>query len=191
MWVAPNRVIRAAVGRRRGDAGLGTRSWYRGRTIAILNIAMTKVRSVPYAEIKIGDRAEFVRQVTEGDVRSFALLSGDTNPVHLDEAYAKTTPFGGRIVHGSLMAAHISAALATKLPGPGTIYLEESLRFRRPARIGDVLTTTLVVEEKRDDRKFVRFEAQVTNQDGTLLATGHALVLAPSERIEVELPERP
>lgn len=152
---------------------------------------MTKVRSVPYADINIGDRAVFVREVTEGDVRAFAQLSGDTNPVHLDEAYAKTTPFGGRIVHGSLMAAHVSAALATKLPGPGTIYLEESLRFRRPARIGDVLSTTLVVEEKQDDKNFVRLEAQITNQEGTVLATGHTLVLAPTELIEVELPERP
>lgn len=152
---------------------------------------MTHVRCVPFADLQIGQRAQYVRQVTEGDVRAFASLSGDTNPVHLDEAYARTTPFGGRIVHGSLMAAHVSAALATRLPGPGTIYLEESLRFRRPARIGDVLTTTLVVEEKRDDKKFVRLAAEITSQDGTVLATGHALVLAPTEVLEVELPDRP
>lgn len=131
------------------------------------------------------------RKVTEGDVRMFAALSGDTNPVHLDESFAKTTRFEGRIVHGALVSAHISAALATELPGPGTIYLEQSIRFRRPCRIGDELTTHLEVSRKVEEKGFVELSYRVTNQADIEVATGVALVLPPSEDGEVELADRP
>lgn len=149
-----------------------------------------RARALTFAQIAVGDRAEYVRAVTEGDVRAFATLSGDTNPMHLDDAFAAATRFGGRIVHGALLAAHLSAALATRLPGPGTIYLEQSLRFRRPARIGDRLRTELEVVDKRDDKGFVRLAARITDAEGELLATGEALVLPPPEALEVELPDR-
>lgn len=152
---------------------------------------MRTVTGTPYAELSVGDRAEMVRTVTEGDVRAFAALSGDFNPLHLDEAYARTTRFEGRIVHGALVGAHLSAALAIELPGPGTIYLDQSIRFRQPVRVGDVLTTRLVVRDKRDDKGFVGFDAEILNQAGVVVATGTALVLPPAERVEVTLPERP
>lgn len=146
--------------------------------------------STPYDAIEIGQSATMVRSITEGDLRAFANLSGDTNPVHLDDDFAKGTPFKGRIVHGALMAAHISAALATEFPGPGTIYLEQHVRFRRPVRIGDTLTTHLEVVEKIDEKKFVKLKGDVTNQDGTLVATSESLVLAPTEAGEFELADR-
>lgn len=152
---------------------------------------MRTVRSIPFAELQVGDRAVMTRAVTEGDVRAFAGLSGDTNPLHLDDAFARGTRFGGRIVHGALLGAHLSAALATELPGPGTIYLEQSIRFRRPARIGDVLTTRLTVVEKIEPKGFVRLEAEIANQDGVRLAIGEALVLPPEAAGMVTLPERP
>ncbi|MEL6187649.1 MAG: MaoC family dehydratase [Myxococcota bacterium] len=150
----------------------------------------TTATSVPFEDLHIGDEAIFEREVTEGDVRAFASLSGDTNPMHLDEAYARTTRFGGRVVHGALASAHLSAALATQLPGPGTIYLEQSIRFRRPTRIGDVLTTRVRVVERREDKKFVRLSAEITNQSGEAVATGEALVLPPEHRQRFELPDR-
>lgn len=150
-----------------------------------------KARSVPFDALKVGDESSFIREVTEGDVRAFAQLSGDTNPVHLDEDYAAQTPFKGRIVHGTILNAHVSAALATKLPGPGTIYLEASLRFRKPARIGDVLSTHLQVTEKIEDKKFVRLSVEVRNQDHIVLATGLALVIPPPKSEEIVLADRP
>src|SRR5213078_4678092 len=90
--------------------------------------------------------------VGAGDIEAFAAVSGDVNPVHLDEAYAKATPFGGRIAHGMLGAAYISAVLGNKLPGPGAIYLSQSLRFRRPVRIGDPVTAKVTVKALDADK---------------------------------------
>ena len=96
-------------------------------------------------DLAVGQRAELVRQVAAGDLDAFAAVTGDTNPVHLDEAYAATTSFGGRIAHGMLSAGYISAVIGTQLPGPGAIYISQSLRFRRPVRIGDTVTATAEV----------------------------------------------
>ena len=87
-------------------------------------------------DLSIGQSAERVHAVTEADIVAFAAVSGDTNPLHLDEAYAAKTPFKGRIAHGMLGASYLSAVLGTELPGPGAVYLSQSLRFRRPIRIG-------------------------------------------------------
>lgn len=149
-----------------------------------------KVVSTPYEDIQIGARATYQRQITEGDVRAFATLSGDTNPLHLDDRFARTTPFDGRIVHGALLGAHLSAALATQLPGPGTVYLEERLRFRRPVRIGDTVTTELEVIEKREDKRFVRLKVEISTEAGGQVASGEALVMPPPERIELDLVDR-
>jgi 3-hydroxybutyryl-CoA dehydratase len=96
-------------------------------------------------DLSVGQSAERVHAVTEADIVAFAAVSGDTNPLHLDEAYAAQTTFKGRIAHGMLGASYLSAVLGTELPGPGAVYLSQSLRFRRPIRIGDVVTARVRV----------------------------------------------
>jgi 3-hydroxybutyryl-CoA dehydratase len=95
--------------------------------------------------LEIGQAAEAIHVVTEHDVQAFAALSGDSNPLHLDDAFAETTPFKGRVAHGMLSGAFISAVLGTELPGPGAIYVSQSLDFKRPVRIGDAVVTRVEV----------------------------------------------
>lgn len=97
-------------------------------------------------DMRLGESASLTKTVTESDIERFADVSGDNNPVHLDEAYAAGTYFKGRIAHGMLSASFISAVLANRLPGPGTIYLSQSLAFKAPVRIGDMVTTTVTVK---------------------------------------------
>ena len=144
-----------------------------------------------YDEISVGQTATYSKTVTDRDIRLFAVISGDVNPVHLDEDYARTTPFQGRIAHGMITGALVSAALALKLPGPGTIYLGQNLSFRKPVYIGDTLTVALEVTEKRDDKRFIAIGCEVANQDGKVVATGDALVMAPTEKISMEAPPLP
>lgn len=96
-------------------------------------------------DLSVGQTAEVARTVTEADIQAFADVTGDTNPVHLDADYAATTPFGERIAHGMLSAGYISAVLGTTLPGPGAIYLSQSLTFKRPVRIGDEVIARVAV----------------------------------------------
>ena len=152
---------------------------------------MSQLSNYTYDEITIGQTASHTTKVTDKDVRLFAAVSGDVNPVHLDEAYAATTQFKDRIAHGMLTGAVISAAIAMNLPGPGTIYLGQSLRFRAPVKIGDEITVQLEVTDKRDDRKFVTLDCQVVNQDGTTVATGTADLMAPTEKIVIDRPPLP
>lgn len=152
---------------------------------------MSSVSNVIFDEIEIGQTADYQKTVTEQDILLFAAVSGDTNPVHLDEAFAQTTPFAGRIAHGMLTGAHVSAALATRLPGPGTIYLNQSLKFKHPVRIDDTLTTTLTVNKKRDDRKFVTLDCKVVNQNNEVVAAGEAMVIAPTEKLSLDMPALP
>jgi 3-hydroxybutyryl-CoA dehydratase len=91
-------------------------------------------------ELEVGQTAELKRTVAAGDLAAFAAVTGDSNPLHLDEAYAAATPFKGRVAHGMLSAGYISAVLGTKLPGPGAVYVSQTLSFRRPVRIGDEVT---------------------------------------------------
>ena len=97
-------------------------------------------------DLKVGDTAETNHVVTDADIRAFAEVSGDHNPVHLDEDFAQATRFKGRIAHGMLSAAYISALLGNQLPGPGSIYISQTLNFKRPVRIGDEVTTRVTVE---------------------------------------------
>lgn len=97
-------------------------------------------------DLSVGQSAEAVHVVTEADIARFAEVSGDHNPVHLDEAYAQTTRFKGRIAHGMLSASYISALIGNTMPGPGTIYVSQSLNFKRPVRIGDEVTTRVSIE---------------------------------------------
>lgn len=119
------------------------------------------------------------------------MVSGDVNPVHLDPAFAATTPFGECIAHGMLSGAIISAALAMALPGPGTIYLGQSLRFSLPVKAGDTLTARLEVIGKNDKRRVVTLDCKVYNQHGKLVVSGSADVMAPAEKMTVQTPALP
>ena len=130
-------------------------------------------------EIDTGMSAVFSKTVTETDIVLFAGLSGDTNPVHLDEDFAKPTMFKGRIAHGILTAALISAVIGNQLPGQGTIYLEQSLKFRRPVRPGDSVRAVVTVKAIDPERGRVTLETSCFVGD-TMVLVGEALVLAPS-----------
>lgn len=151
---------------------------------------MTSVQNVPYQELEVGQKANFQRSVTERDIQLFAEVSGDRNPVHLDADYAATTQFKERIAHGMLTGALISAAIATTLPGPGTIYLGQNLSFTRPVKLGDELTVELEVLEKLPKNR-VRISTTVLNQDGKAVVKGEAEVMAPTEKLNIELPALP
>ena len=152
---------------------------------------MTQLSNFTFEEISIGQTATYTRQVEERDIQLFAAVSGDVNPVHLDANYAAGTQFGERIAHGMLTGAFISAALALELPGPGTIYLGQSLRFRLPVKIGDDITVHLEVTDMREDRGFVTLNCKAVNQLGKAVATGVAEVMAPGEKIAMESPALP
>lgn len=154
------------------------------------NTAST-ISNYTYDELTIGQTATYSKQIEEQDVRMFAATSGDVNPVHLDAKYAEKTQFKERIAHGMLTGAVISAALAMEMPGPGTIYLGQSLRFRRPVMLGDTVTVTLEVTEKKDKRQFVTLSCNVTNQKGELVVTGEADVMAPAEKLSLPRPPLP
>jgi 3-hydroxybutyryl-CoA dehydratase len=123
-----------------------------------------------------GARAEYVRTITEDDIARFAEVSGDYNPIHLDDEYAARTPFGSRIAHGILSAAFISKLLGTDLPGPGTIYLGQTLKFLAPVRIGDTITASVEVTGVREDKRIVTLRTDCTNQHGTVVTTGEAVM---------------
>ena len=133
--------------------------------------------------IKVGDKATFSRTVSEADVVSFAEITGDSNPLHLDEAYAAKTRFKGRIAHGMLSASFISAALGTKLaPNATVVYLSQQLRFQRPVKIGDTVTATCEVTAVQPERRFVTVKTDCVNQAGEEIVTGEALVLLDEYR---------
>ncbi|MFV8817640.1 MaoC family dehydratase [Haliea sp. E17] len=152
---------------------------------------MTQLCNYTYDEITIGQQARYKRAVREQDIQLFAAVSGDVNPLHLDAEFAATTRFGERIAHGMLTAAFISAALAMELPGPGTIFMEQSLRFRLPVKIGDEITVELEVIEKNDRRKSVALDCRAINQHGKVVVTGTALVIAPDEKLSLPRPAEP
>jgi 3-hydroxybutyryl-CoA dehydratase len=128
---------------------------------------------------EIGTSASRTKTFTLEDVRTFAQLTGDLNPVHLDETYAATSVFGQRIVHGMLTAALISAVLANDLPGAGTIYLGQNLKFKKPVFMGDTITATVTITQVRAERKIVTFETVCINQQGETVIEGDATVKAP------------
>jgi len=141
-----------------------------------------QISNVTFDEIAIGDTATYTRLITNQEVEAFAAISGDHNPLHLDPDYAATTPFGECIAHGMLTGALISAAIAMQLPGPGSVYLNQSLQFRAPVLLGDTLTVTLEVIEKHGKRPWVTLSCTVENQDGKAVAKGEAQVAAPTEK---------
>lgn len=129
-------------------------------------------------DLSVGQSAQRVHVVAERDLIAFAEVSGDRNPVHLDEAYAQTTQFGGRIAHGMLSAAYISAVLGTQLPGPGCIYLSQALRFKRPVRIGDEVTARATVTAIDAEKARVTI-ATICTVGGKAVVEGEATVMVP------------
>jgi 3-hydroxybutyryl-CoA dehydratase len=136
------------------------------------------VKGKTYDQLEPGMAAAQVRTVTDADIVLFGGVTGDLNPAHTNEVYASATPFKGRIAHGMLGAGYISAVLGMQLPGPGTIYLRQTLEFRAPVRIGDTITARVEVAEKLEKGR-VRFLTTCTNQDDATVITGEAVVLPP------------
>lgn len=124
-----------------------------------------------------GDKASRTTAITDEMIRGFADLTGDTNPVHLDDAYAATTRFGRRIAHGMIAAGLISATLANDLPGSGTVYLSQTLQFKAPVYPGDRITATVEVKSVRPDKPIVTLGTVCTNQDEVVVLEGEAVVL--------------
>jgi phosphate acetyltransferase len=145
-----------------------------------------------FDELSIGETASLVRLVRADDVKLFAAESGDVNPAHLDPHYAATDIFGHIVIHGMWTAGLISTLLGTKLPGPGTIYLDQDLHFRKPVAPGDTVTANVTVREKRSEKGVVLFDTCCTNQHGEEVLTGIATVIAPTKKLSlpsVSLPE--
>ena len=124
-----------------------------------------------------GDKTTRIKIISDDVIRSFAELTGDTNPVHLDDAYAAGTRFGRRIAHGMIAAGLISAALANDLPGPGTVYLGQTLQFKAPVYPGDTVTATVEVKSVRADKPIAVLTTFCTNQDNVIVLEGEATVL--------------
>jgi len=157
-----------------------------------MNLALDYIENRTFDEIRIGDSASLTRKLTRRDIGLFAVMSGDVNPAHVDPEYAKSDMFHKVIAHGMWGGALISTVLGTELPGPGTIYLDQSLRFLGPIGLGDTVTITVTAREKDDGHHRITFDCKCANQDGKVVIDGTALVIAPTEKIKrprVTLPE--
>ncbi|MGZ8447849.1 MAG: MaoC family dehydratase [Candidatus Deferrimicrobiaceae bacterium] len=127
---------------------------------------------------KVGDTAELSKTVTEEDIVLFAKVTGDYNPVHVSEEFAKKTRFGGRIAHGMLSAGLISAVIGMKLPGPGCLYLSQTLNFRGPVKIGDEITARVEVAEVISEKR-LRLKTECLNQRSETVLDGEAIIVPP------------
>ena len=129
-------------------------------------------------DVQVGQTASFAKTISESDVYGFAGLVGDFNSAHLSQVAAEKGIFGGRVAHGMLVGSLISTVLGMKLPGSGTIYLEQNLKFRRPVYFGDTATATVTVAEVIDEAKGIyRMNTDVTNQKGDVVTEGYAVVM--------------
>ena len=137
------------------------------------------MKGITINEMKIGDSASFTKTVSETDVYLFAGISGDFNPAHVNQTEAEKGMFGKRIAHGMLSAGFISAVLGTLLPGPGTIYMGQELRFTKPVAIGDTITATATVAEMIIEKSRVILDTVCTNQNGEIVIKGKATVMPP------------
>jgi 3-hydroxybutyryl-CoA dehydratase len=134
-----------------------------------------------FEDLKVGQQATVSRTITETDLRNFSGVSGDTNPMHLSEEFAKQTVFGGTIVHGMLTASLISAVVGTKLPGPGVIYMSQTLKFLAPVRIGDTVYAQATVRQLMPERNRALLETKCYVKD-TVVIDGEALVKVESKK---------
>ncbi len=130
-------------------------------------------------ELKVGDTAKFSKTVSESDIYLFAGITGDLNPAHVNEDYAKDTFFKNRIAHGMLSASFISTVIGTMLPGPGSIYMRQEVNFLAPVKIGDTVTAIVEVAEIMAEKKKVRLKTYCVNQENTTVVDGEALVSPP------------
>jgi 3-hydroxybutyryl-CoA dehydratase len=130
------------------------------------------MKELAFADIKVGDTASISNTVTEADIKSFAEVTGDFNPIHVDPEFASESMFKERIAHGMLSAGYISAVLGGQLPGPNTLYLGQTLNFKNPVKIGDTVTAEVTVTEKRDDKRILKLDTIVTNQRGEVVVDG-------------------
>lgn len=153
---------------------------------------MQKIENRTFDEIAIGDTASLARRLTEQDIQLFAVMSGDVNPAHLDAEFAASDMFHKIVAHGMWGGALISTVLGTQLPGPGTIYVDQSLHFHRPVGLGDTVTVTVKVVRKLAETRRVFLDCVVTNQHGARVISGEAEVIAPGDKISrprIVLPE--
>ena len=137
------------------------------------------MKGLTIEEMTVGQSASFTKTVTETDVVLFGGISGDLNPAHFNEEYAKDTFFKGRIAHGMLCASFISTVLGMHLPGPGSIYLKQDLKFLAPVRFNDTVTAVCTVKEMIKEKNRVIFECKVVNQDGVDVISGEAVIMPP------------
>ena len=147
---------------------------------------MKYLESKTFDEIKIGDEAVLSKTLTKQDIGLFAIMSGDVNPEHLDKEYAKSSMFHEIIAHGMWGGSLISTVLGTKLPGPGTIYLNQTLKFLKPVTIGDTIRIKVKVTNKKDKHSIVILDCTCTNQAGSDVITGEAVVIAPKEKLKLK-----
>lgn len=134
-------------------------------------------KELMYEDIQIGDTAVFSKTITDFDIYQFAGLTGDFNPMHIDNEFAKDTFFKERIAHGLLTGSFISTVLGMKLPGPNSIYLSQNFKFLAPVKIGDTVKATVEVVEKRDDKKIIKLITHVYNQRMEMVVDGEAVVM--------------
>lgn len=136
-----------------------------------------RVPEVRYNDIAIGDQAIVTKTITEEVIDAFATLTGDVNPMHVDETFASTTMFQKRIAHGMLIASFISTVLGTKLPGKNTIYLSQHVAFKAPVAIGDTIRVVAEVIKKRDDKKIITLQTNIYNQQNQMVVEGTAAIM--------------
>lgn len=149
-----------------------------------------KIQTITYGAVEVGQKVSIERTVEEKDILLFAAASGDNNPVHLNAEYAATTSFKKPIAHGMLSGAFISATMACNLPGPGSIYLTQSLEFLRPVYAGDTLRVEIEIVEKLPKNQ-IRLTTRIFNQRNKRIVTGEATALLPDESVQVEMADLP
>ena len=152
---------------------------------------MPMIENHTFDELKIGDSASLKRTLTQKDIELFSIMSGDVNPAHVDAAYAKDDMFHKIIAQGMWGASLISTVLGTQLPGPGTIYLDQTLKFTAPVVPGDTVTITVTVKDKKPEKNIVELDCMCFNQAGKSVINGMATVIAPAQKVKrkrVELP---
>lgn len=138
-------------------------------------------------EIKLGEKAEFIKTISESDINIFAEVTCDFNPLHIDDAYAKKTYFKSRIAHGMLLAGFISKVIGNQLPGYGTVYLKQELNFHAPVYIGDTIQAQVEVIELMEDKKQIRLKTVCINQFDKIVLDGEAIVSPPRVSIPLEI----
>ncbi len=133
-----------------------------------------------FEDLREGMRYVYAKTITDADVMSFAGISGDTNPIHLNHEFASETMFEGQVVHGMLTASFISTVIGTKLPGPGCVYISQNLRFKAPVKVGDTVTATCTVTRLIPEKRLIEMDT-VCSVGGEVVLDGQAMILVPSE----------